>query len=300
MDNSLLELINPAKSPLVVLPSKFTFDQVASALALNISLMMNEKESQVYCDAPMTVGVNRLVGVQRIKSEVGNKNLALTFKNYDAGQIEKVSYDIVDGEFKLTIVPKTGFIAPQADSISASFSGVSSDLIILIGGVTESDFPILAMPELSDAKIVHIGTRPFNSEKSIISLATTGSSVSEVIARLIQTNNLPMDPDIATNLVMGIEAGSSNFSSNETTPETFEFFAYLLRQGGVRRPKIVENFPTGSIPSASAKATADKQTPQVSENLVPDQDNTNEAVEAVNPPADWLAQPKVYKGTSLN
>lgn len=293
MDESLNALISPAKSPLIVLPSKFSFDQVASALALNISLMMSEKDSAVYCPTPMTVGVNRLVGVQRVKNEIGNKNLAITFKGYDAGSIEKVSYDIVDGEFKLTIVPKTGLVAPSADMITTSFSGVSADLVFLVGGVTDEDFPILSTPELTNAKIVYIGNRQFTSTREILSLSTTGSSVSEVVANLIKNNNLPMDPDIATNLVMGIEAGSSNFSSNETTPDTFEIFAYLLRQGGARRPKIVENFPAGAIPQSPA--------PQpVIETDTPDQDNTNEAVEAVNPPADWLAQPKVYKGTSLN
>jgi hypothetical protein len=106
------------------------------------------------------------------------------------------------------------------------------------------------MPELVNAKIVYIGTRQFTSAHQVMSLATTGSSVSEVVANLLQNNGLPMDPDIATNLVMGIEAGSSNFSSSETTAVTFEVFANLLRAGGVRRPKIVENFPAGAIPSA--------------------------------------------------
>lgn len=295
MDESFQSIISPANSPLIVLPSKFTFDQVAGALALNISLLMSEKGAEVFCDSPMTVGVNRLVGVQRIKQEVGNKNLAITFKGYDAGQIEKVSYDIVEGEFKLTIVPKVGFNAPPSEAITTSFSGVSSDLLILIGGSGETDFPILSLPELKGVRTVHIGVRSYVSQVAVISLATSGSSVSEVVANLIKNNNLPMDPDIATNLVMGIEAGSSNFSSSEVTPETFETFAYLLRQGGARRPKVVENFPAGAVPQASAPQ------PAVTEAQAEDQNNTAENGEVVeNPPADWLAQPKVYKGTSLN
>lgn len=296
MDESLKALISPAKSPLIVLPSKFTFDQVASALGLYISLAMNEKDTSVYCPTPMTVGVNRLVGVQRIKNEVGNKNLTLTFKNYEASSIEKVSYDIVDGEFKLTIVPKTGFSAPESENISSSFSGISSDLVILVGGATDEDFPILSMPELAEVKIVYIGNRQFSSSRNVLSLATVGSSVSEVVANLIKNNSLPMDPDIATNLVMGIEAGSSNFTTNEVTADTFEVFAGLLRAGGVRRPKVVENFPVGSVPQAPAPA------PQpVTEAQAQDQNNTAEAGEVLeNPPADWLTEPKVYKGTSLN
>lgn len=296
MDESLKALLGPAKSILIVLPVRFNFDQVAGALSLYISSVMSEKEASIYCPTPMTVGVNRLVGVQRIKTEIGNKNLALTFRNYDAGNIEKVSYDIVDGEFKLTVVPKVGFPAPKGENIESTYSGISADLVILVGGVNDEDFPILSLPELSNVKIAYIGNRQFNSSKQVLSFATIGSSVSEVVTNLIKNNNLPIDPDIATNLVMGIEAGSSNFTTNETSPDTFEIFAYLLRQGGVRRPKVAETFPVGAIPSASAPARSSDAKAMEDEAI--DKDGTMETVDASNPPADWLAEPKVYKGSS--
>lgn len=295
MDNSFLELVNPAKSPVIVVPVKYSFDEVASALSLYIALTMSEKDVEVYCPSEMTVGVNRLVGVQRIKKQLGNKNLAITFRNYEATNIEKVSYDIVEGEFKLTIVPKAGLTAPGKESLDADYTGIASDLIILIGGTSDSDFPLLGLPELSNVKIVHLGRRALSTSKDIMQMATPASSVSEIVTDLIRSNNLPLDPDSATNLVMGIESATSNFNSNDVTPETFELFAHLLRSGGVRRPKIVENFPQGAIPQQVQKA------PPTSEVQASDQDNTGEAGEAMeNPPADWLAQPKVYKGTSLN
>lgn len=294
-NNSFLELVNPSHSPVIVVPQKYSFDEVAAALGLYIVLTMSEKDVEVYCPSEMTVGVNRLVGVQRIKKELGNKNLAITFKNYEATNIEKVSYDIVEGEFKLTIVPKPGLTAPGRDSLDANYTGVGSDLVILMGGTNDSDFPVLELPELANVKIVHLGTRALSTNKNIMQLATPASSVSEIVAQLISSNNLALDPDSSTNLVMGIESASSNFNSNDVTPETFETFAHLLRAGGVRWPKVVENFPQGAIPQQVQKA------PPTSEVQASDQDNTGEAGEVMeNPPADWLAQPKVYKGTSLN
>ena len=107
----------------------------------------------------MMVGFNRIIGVNKITSELGNKNLTIKFKGYDAGNIEKVSYDINNGEFKLTVVPKAGFTSPDKEQMDLSFSGISADLVILVGGANDSHFPILESDELASAKVVHIGNR---------------------------------------------------------------------------------------------------------------------------------------------
>ena len=103
-----------------------------------------------------------------------------------------------------------------------------------------------------------------------------------------------MDVDVATNLVMGIEEGSNHFESSEVTPDTFEVFAFLLRNGGQRLPKTKlesKNFPPGSIPGQPIFSQKTIQQP-IAEQV----EGKEEVVE--NPPQDWL-QPKVYKGTSV-
>ena len=85
-----------------------------------------------------------------------------------------------------------------------------------------------------------------------MSFAKPGATTSELVANLIKENSLSLDADTATDLVMGIEEGSSNFASPEVTPETFETFAYLLRNGGQRGPRTKlspADFPIGSIPT---------------------------------------------------
>jgi len=71
-----------------------------------------------------------------------------------------------------------------------------------------------------------------------MSFAKPGATISEIVANLIKENGLTMDADSATNLVMGIEDGSANFTSSEVNPETFETFAFLLRSGGQRCLKL--------------------------------------------------------------
>jgi hypothetical protein len=289
MENSFSTLIESANSLLVLLPVKPSFDDIASGLSLYLSL---KDKATISCPAPMMVGVNRLIGINKIGSDLGNKNLTIRFAGYDAANIEKVSYDIENGEFRLTVVPKDGFNAPEKEQLALTYAGVSADLVILIGGTNDSDFPILASGEVSNAKIAHIGVRTLVSQPQVMSFAKPGSSVSEVVASLIKNSNLTLDADIATNLVMGIEEGSSEFQSSEVTPDTFEVFAHLLRSGGQRPPKTKlspMNFPPGSIPGQSLD---DFDFPEAA-----DPEGTQEAEQDINPPDDWL-QPKVFKGSA--
>jgi len=304
MENSFASLIDAATSILVVLPTKPYFDQIAAGLSLYLAIH-DRKEVSIYCPSPMMVGFNRLIGVNKISAEIGNKNLVIKFAGYDATNIDKVSYDIDNGEFKLTVVPKGDQVAPQKEQISVNYAGISAGLVILVGGANDSHFPILASNELANAKIAHVGTRVLDSQKEVMSFAKPGATTSELVASLVKENGLTMDADCATNLVMGIEEGSAGFTSNEVKPETFETFAFLLRNGGQRMPKVKlspMNFPVGSIPTQPFKAQVSNSIPATQpvsnpEPVVEQVENKEEIIE--NPPSDWL-QPKIYKSAAVN
>jgi hypothetical protein len=90
MDTNFTSLIESATSVLILLPTKPYFDQVAAGLSLYLSLK-EKKEVAISSSSPMMVGFNRLIGINKIVTEVGNKNLTIKFAGYDAGNIEKVS-----------------------------------------------------------------------------------------------------------------------------------------------------------------------------------------------------------------
>jgi nanoRNase/pAp phosphatase (c-di-AMP/oligoRNAs hydrolase) len=310
MDNSLLTLIDSAASILIVLPTKPYFDQVAAGLSLYLSIH-EKKDVSIFCPTPMMVGSNRLIGINKVSEELGKKNLTIRFVSYEAANIDKVGYDIENGEFKLTVTPKSGFISPQKEQITMNYSGTEADLAILVGGANETHFPIISTPDLANAKIVHIGTRGLDTKREILSFAKPAATTSELVAGLIKENGLAIDPDVATNLVMGIEDGSEHFGSSEVTPETFETFAYLLRNGGQRIPKVKLspiNFPPGAIPTKPYMEKV-SQVPQVEdvqqvtqpvsnpEPVAEQIENKETMVE--NPPDDWL-QPKIFKGTNVS
>lgn len=289
MENSFASLISSANEILILLPNKPYLDQVAASLSLYLSLLGTGKKVSVFCPVTMTTEYSRLIAVDKITNDLENHNLTIKFINYEATNVDKVNYDIEGGQFKLIITPKSGFKSPNRDQIDINYSGISSDLTILIGGANDSHFPILTKNEFKNSKLVHVGTRLLeilNNELEILSFAKPASSTSELIAALLTESGFTIDADIATNLLAGIEDQSKNFQNSDVTADTFLVFAELLKLGGKRMSKIVsaKNYPQGSIPTRPFN----QMTPEEAEKEL------NQEI-----PASW-SEPKIFTGTSLS
>lgn len=313
--------ISDAASIIVVLPTKPTFDQVAAALAIQLSLSKS-KGATVYCPIDMTVEFNRLIGVDKISKDLGNKNLVIKLKDYPGEGVERVSADIENGEFYLTIIPKPGNVAPNKDQLEFSYSGLASDTVILIGGANESHFPIMAKSEMKDAKYVHIGVRELQNSRNIMSVGRPASSDSEIAASVILDHNYQnrtqgqqvsqddanalfvLNADVATNLLMGIDEASEGFV-RESNADTFMIVSQLMRAGGNRQAKQSinpNNFPQGSIPTQPSTPVNPVIQNQAVVNKTPAAEPNPQTTEETfdNPPEDWNKPPKVYKGTDQN
>ncbi len=320
MENSFKSILDRSKSILILLPTKPLFDQFAAGLALYLSLKQ-EKDIQVFSPEPVTVEFNRIIGVNKIAHELGNKNLVIKFVGYKAQDIERVSYDIEDSQFKLTVVPRQNVTPPTKDQVDLSYSGISFDTIIMIGGLNESHFPSLSHKELSGANIVHIGVRDLSLsyEKAYISFSRPASSVSEVVASLIKESGLLLDEDIATNLLMGIESATNNFISSQVTAETFAIISDLMRVGGKRgflkaNKPVASGYMQGLVtkPFANIGQPLVQKAPQAYDNLsqefgkdnqekvdTPRTQDDQASENEMDAPNDWL-KPKIFKGSSIS
>jgi len=298
VENSFKNLVDSATSLLILVPVNPLLDEVSSSLALYLGLKKyfvanTQKGLAVSCPTQMTVDFSRLVGVDKISTQLGNKNLLITFSNYPANDIEKVSYDIEEGKFKLSIIPKAGLNAPLKEQIVMDYEGLSADLVVLVGGDKEEDFPALSLPELKGIRIAHLGTKLLESsnQSPILSFARPSSSISELVFSLFAEMQIEADVDIATNLLAGIEIGSQHFLVPETNIQTFEVFANLLKIGGQRFKKIQpSSFPQGAIPQQPYNQSVPKATTQVVQ---------AQNVQTSNVPQSWT-EPKVYTGTSVS
>jgi hypothetical protein len=291
---NLAQILSTSKSVLILLPTNPHFDQVAAGLGLFKALKANNvvKDVSISCPTPMMVEFNRLIDVDKISSELGNKNLLISFKNYAVDDLNTVTYEIVGNEIQIKVEPKPGVLAPKQDQIDLTYSGVAADTAILIGGAHDGHFPILGSPELKDLKIIHVGVRDINLSVKPLSLARQASSISEIVLKLITDSNWEIDADLATNLLMGIEEGSKNFSSQETSAETFSAMAKLLQMGGKREVKRLQpdpkKFPPGSIPTRPYFGLKQQTPPTQTEAF---------KQEAGEVPKAWLGTPKVYKSS---
>lgn len=317
MENSFKSIIDKSGSVLILLPTEPYFDQVAAGLSLYLSLR-STKDVQIYSPNPMTVEFNRLIGVNKVTGELGDKNLIIRFIDYRAEDVDRVSCDIEDGQFKLTVVPKPSVPPPTKDQVEISYAGISADTVIMIGGANDSHFPALSSQELVGANIVHIGVRDItmSSDKNYISFARPASSVCEIVFELLSESQFPIDVDIATNLIMGIEEASQNFRSEGVTANTFFIMGELIRLGGRRLPPAPAPtaFPPGAIPGQfvakpvqTPVARQDQKEPpsgspqSQTEPLEGEQDQESDTgeIDEEEAPLDWL-EPKIYKGTSIS
>ncbi len=291
MENSFGNLITGSKSILILLPVNPTFDQVASALSLYLALRP-AKETTISSASPMLVEFNRLVGVNEIRADFGNKNLTIRFKDYKADSIEKVSYDIENGEFRLTVTPKLGENAPKENQINVSYSGTSSDTVILIGGSQKEDFPALGSKDLKPQRLarIHVNIQSTGAT-DILDFSRQASTISEVVAGYVKEIGAQIDGDIASNLLMGLEEGSQNFTHPLVNADTFALAAELMKAGGKRMSAgrvMRENFPVGSIPGEILQNKANQEVGSIEE------------VEIENAPQSWFEAPQILKGTSVS
>ena len=119
MEQQFKQIIDQAGSIVILLPRGPYFDQVAAGLALYLTLR-DKKNVEIHAPTPMLVEFNRLVGVNKISTELGNKNLLVSFADYNAENIERVKYDIENKQFKLTVIPKPQATPPNKDQVIQS------------------------------------------------------------------------------------------------------------------------------------------------------------------------------------
>lgn len=284
MNGSLASLLSESTAIVVVLPQNPSLDSVAAGLALYLALK-SQKQVDIVCSEPMRVEFNRLVGVNKVKTEVGNRNLIIKFRDYKATDIERVSYDIENSEFKLTVVPKDGILPPSTDQVVSSHSGISANTALLIGGAGLQDFASIS--DLKGAKLIHFGISAMSGQGAteVVSLAGSASSISELVYYRLNEAGITVDSDVASNLLSGIEEESNGFASDQTTADTFLAIAELLRAGGIRNQVRLQN--QADLQMAPAPAGNPMEPP----------------LQAEKPqgqaPNEWFG-PKIYKGTAVS
>jgi len=249
------QALQTAQTVLILLPQNPQLDAVAAGLALYLALTKSQLNTIIGCATEMTVNFNRLFGVDKIKPRIGNQNLVISF-NYPEDSLEKVSYDkdLANKKFHLTIEPKAGMLPLDPGQVEYSHTGSNADLIFIIGARSLEDLGYLYQQEkkLLDDKqktLVNLSHLDKNAQFGTVNLYDpTASGCSEIMFTVLRVLELPLEQDIATNLLAGIESATNNLTT-ASSADTFETIAQLMRQGA--KKSHVTTTPVSPFPARS-------------------------------------------------
>jgi hypothetical protein len=210
-------------------------------------------------------------------------------------------------EGKLNILVKAGEngLTFNEQDIEYKRGGSAPGLIFVVGTPRLSDLGnVFDIEALKDSKIVNIDYKPENQGYGDIPLlGKSASSVCELVTSFLQSLELRIDVDIASNLLSGIVSATENFQNPKTSPLSFEMAGVLMKKGGVRqtskkKQSVIEEGSFFTPASNAAYAKSQPRTPSFSKTTIGTEEKKQEIkLDEDNPPDDWLA-PKIYKGST--
>ncbi len=244
----LAQLLQPAKTVLIIVGESANFEQLATALALTQTIQSAGKEVQVCCPVLPTqlqIVPEHLALISRLElvsNSLGKQNLIISF-DYVESAVDKVSYAISQDnkKFFLTIKPQAGAKPLNAESIGFEYAGTSADLIFLLG-----------VHDLSSLRQLYFGYEEMYVNTPIITINNSKpdfshihfnvadvSCYAEMATMMLGGLQLDIAGESATLLYAGMALATKSFSAAKVQANSFEIAAELLRRGA-RRPKELQ------------------------------------------------------------
>lgn len=291
----------------IVISDRHSIDNIGASLSLYLSLSALSKNVQVISKTDPLIEYSYLVGVDKIKKSFDGLTKTLTISvPYREGEIEKVSYNEEGDRLNLNLFGSESGITFLDSDIRFIRKGSTPSLIIAIGIDKFSSLQALAGLDKS-VRVINIDRSVHNEfYGDVIFVDPSFSSFSEIVSKIIEDNLLPIDIDIAQNLLDGINFATNNFNSPTTSMHAFESAAILMRNGARRKTQETRGqiknvefnrkpFKT-PLPSRSPFNATDQlvTTPVVDDAFSPLPKDLAPKTDEI--PSDWLA-PKVFKGS---
>jgi hypothetical protein len=279
----------------VVVGQGYGVDEMASSLAVYLSLQSMGKDVSVVTAKQPLVEVSNLVGIDKVKPqfESNSGDLIVSFP-YQQDEIGKVSYTLENGLLNIIVKPKDAPLSFGEKDVIFKRSGTTPDVLITVGVKRISELQsFFEVQSLKDTTIVNIDKSGSNEGfGDIVIIGQNASSVSEQVANLILELAYPMNADISQNLMSGVVNATKNFQSPRTSSLAFEMAGILLRNGAKRefdRPSVPARTPQQFGYRPKQTQNQNQQKPNIRE--FQREKKGDEA------PPDWL-EPKIYKGST--
>lgn len=289
---ALKNKLGTAQTVLLTIPQNPNQDVVAAALALYLSIKQSNKAISIVASSAPVVRDSHLVGLDKITTDIGGANLVITL-DVPENAIDKVTSNTEGGHLNLIINPAEGVAPITADNVKFGYSGAAADLVIVLGAADLKDIGALVEKEnelFTKERLANISNQVGIFGE--INITDPSSSNSELVTALLKELALPLDIDIAGNLMQGIESATQGLSSPNMTADTFEALAVLYRLGA-RRSSPTTPYPTAKI--VADMPIIDSHGSELKAVRSEAKDSSEPSVVAPSP--DWL-KPKIFTGSN--
>ncbi len=254
MDNQTLQAIKDAVSRHdsmgIMVGKNPSVDEMGAALSLYLGLKANSKQVSIACPTDPLVEIASLVGINKVKKnlegEGGDLIVSFPYRERENSngelepEIQKVSYTLENGCLNIVVKSGENGLSFSEKDVQYRHSGGMPSLLFVVGTARLSDLGNLFNVEaLKDTTVINIDNKQDNQGfGDVVFVSVQFSSVSEQMVQVLNALQIPLDIDIAQNLLSGITAATNNFADPKTSATAFEVAASLMKKGAVR-PSVV-------------------------------------------------------------
>lgn len=232
-----------------------TMDDMGAALALYLGLQNGKNHVTIACPTEPLVEISSLVGIDKVKKSVdgegGDMIVSFPYEERENSngelepEIQKVSYTLENGFLNIVVKSGESGLSFSEKDVRYRRSGGVPSLLFIVGTPRISDLGNLFDVEaLKDTTVINIDNKRENQGfGEIVFVSPQYSSVSEQMMQVLNVLQIPIDIDIAQNLLSGIAMATNNFADPKTSVAAFEAVAVLMKKGAIRPSSVVRPQP---------------------------------------------------------
>lgn len=248
-DSQLAELksrLSSVNRVLIVLPQALNDDNLASGLALSLSLKSAGKKVDVVSTGTPLVSHSNLFGIGDIKNQVskaGGGNFIISLDGVvdttgtmpsQVPALDKLDWYPEGSKLNLVfhVVPGQRF---EPTNISSRHEEAGYDLTVVLGTQNLNELGGLFTENsqyFAQSQVVNIDNNQANSLFGFSNIVDpNASSLSEMVAQIMPSLTLNMDRDTASNIIAGIYSATNNLTQ-KINPDTFMAVSQAVQVGG--------------------------------------------------------------------
>ncbi|HSX36133.1 MAG TPA: hypothetical protein VLH84_04340 [Patescibacteria group bacterium] len=254
---AIADRLKQANNILVTVSSNPSVDQLAACIGLTLALNKMDKHATAVFSGNVPSTIEFLQPEKTL--EKNTDSLRDFIIALDKAKADKLRYKVEDKVVKIFITPYKTSIS-QSD-LNFSQGDFNVDVVVALGVHNQNDLDQAITSHgriLHDAAVATINVQPGGELGTMNWLETRASSLSELVAELIDAINKELlDGQMATALLTGIVAETKRFSNDKTSPMTMSISAELMAAGANQQlvaTKLEVNAPVPPLPPQQQSA----------------------------------------------